>query len=91
MKTTPYELRNGTLIIQHGQAFFLECIPSKSVYSKKNLNGLPDHPSSQFIMAGEQKNEIIDKSIYFTPLNREKDVESSPAASLLTKLGVDMI
>ena len=96
MKTTPYELRHGTLKIHNGQAFFLECIPSKSVYSKKNLNGLPDHPSIQFNMAGEQKNEIIDKktnhkSIYFTPLNRKKDAESTPAASLLQKLGVDMI
>ena len=53
-------------------------------------------PSSSFNMAGEQKNEIIDKktnhkSIYFTPLNRKKDAESTPAASLLTQLGVDMI
>jgi len=100
MKTTPYELRHGTLKIHNGQAFFLECIPSKSVYSKKNLNGLPDHPSIQFIMAGEQKNKIIDNKpnqksncLISPPLKSAnyQDAESTPAASLLTQLGVDMI
>jgi len=100
MKTTPYELRHGTLKIQHGQAFFIECIPSKSVYSKKNLSGLPDHLSSQFNMAGEQKNKIIGNepnqksNCLISPPRKSvnyQDAESTPAASLLQKLGVDMI
>ena len=57
-------------------------------------------PSSSFNMAGEQKNKIIDNKpnqksncLISPPLKSAnyQDAESTPAASLLTQLGVDMI
>ena len=98
MKTTPYNLRHGMLKIHNGR---VECIPSKKLLflDSKHVENVA-RPSSSFNMAGEQKNKIIDNKpnqksncLISPPLKSAnyQDAESTPAASLLTQLGVDMI